>query len=173
MDPKLTWLENLLNHEYTECYLYYSCYEDETDLYIKKIWEEHFCEEITHLHQAADLLKQYEGKEWQQVIPDGNFPELLKLHENKEYVRNILRDTVQLTSVEDEYINIGELPQTALFFNFQDIVNKNVAEEPGHKVIADYIDKKQMDYRYEDKENPIELLRDRKCDNTNVGRRPI
>ena len=31
LDPACTWLENLLNHEYTECYLYYSCYEDETD----------------------------------------------------------------------------------------------------------------------------------------------
>ena len=25
-DPHATWLEMLLLHEYTECYLYYSCY---------------------------------------------------------------------------------------------------------------------------------------------------
>ena len=29
MDPNCTWLENLLLHEYTECYLYDSFYEDE------------------------------------------------------------------------------------------------------------------------------------------------
>ena len=28
MDTTCTWLEGWLNHEYTECYLYYSCYED-------------------------------------------------------------------------------------------------------------------------------------------------
>lgn len=39
LDPGMTWLENLLLHEYTECYLYWSCVEDETDLHIKKIWE--------------------------------------------------------------------------------------------------------------------------------------
>ena len=42
LDPGMTWLENLLLHEYTECYLYWSCVEDETDLHIKKIWEQHF-----------------------------------------------------------------------------------------------------------------------------------
>lgn len=68
LDTRLTWLENLLNHEYTECYLYYSCYEDETDENIKKIWEQHFYQEVAHLHQAAQLLKKYENKEWQQVI---------------------------------------------------------------------------------------------------------
>ncbi len=36
LDPGMTWLENLLLHEYTECYLYWSCVEDETDLHIKK-----------------------------------------------------------------------------------------------------------------------------------------
>ena len=37
-DTNATWLEDLLLHEYTECYLYYSCYEDETDEYIKNIY---------------------------------------------------------------------------------------------------------------------------------------
>ena len=34
-DPCMTPFENLLMNEYTECYLYYSCYEDETDERIK------------------------------------------------------------------------------------------------------------------------------------------
>ena len=28
LDPNMSWLENLLCHEYTECYLYYSCFKD-------------------------------------------------------------------------------------------------------------------------------------------------
>lgn len=173
MDTRLTWLENLLNHEYTECYLYYSCYEDETDPYIKKIWEQHFCEEVTHLHKAVELIKKYEGKEWQQVIPEGTFPELLKIGESKDYVRQILAGTVQQTSIKDNYINVEDVPSDADFFKFQGIINKNVEDVPSHKVIHEYINKNGMDYRYQDKEHPIQALQDRKCDNTSVGRKPL
>lgn len=67
-DTRLTWLEDLLLHEYTECYLYHSCYEDETDCYIKKIWEEHLEQEIAHLHKAAQLLERFEGRCWQEAL---------------------------------------------------------------------------------------------------------
>ena len=39
-----------------------------------------------------------------------------------------------------------------------------------HEVIEKYIDKNGEDYRYEDKESPVKALRDRKHDNTEVGR---
>ena len=55
-------------HEYTECYLYYSCMMTECDLYIRKIWEECLIQEISHLHKAKELLEKYENKSWQQVI---------------------------------------------------------------------------------------------------------
>lgn len=80
-DSTATWLEMLLWHEYNECYLYWSCYMTETDRYIKELWEENFAMEISHLHKAAELLKKYEGKDWQEVIGDGEFPEPLSLHE--------------------------------------------------------------------------------------------
>lgn len=82
LDPTATWLENLLLHEYTECYLYYSFYQDEVDPHIKPIWEMHLHQEIAHLHRAAALLAQYENKQWQQVIPGGTFPKLLKFQDN-------------------------------------------------------------------------------------------
>ena len=69
IDVKEGWLECWLNHEYTECYVYYSCWKDETDKNVKKIWEQCLRQEITHLHIAAECLKKYGKKEWQQVIP--------------------------------------------------------------------------------------------------------
>ena len=81
---------------------------------------------MAHLHKAAELLKKYEGKEWQQVIPDGNFPQLLTLGENKEYVRKVLGETVQLTSIKDEYTDVAKVPAESEFFTFQNIVNKDV-----------------------------------------------
>lgn len=173
LDTKLTWLENLLLHEYTECYLYYSCYEDETDARIKKIWEQNFYEEVAQLHRAAELLKQYEKKEWQQVIPDGCFPELLKLGPNKEYVRDILKSTVEITSLKEDYVEVSKMPQDADFFKFQESLNHDVHAVPSHKVIADKIGKDGVDYRYEDKENPHPSLRDRSSDNTWLGRKSV
>lgn len=61
-DPTPTWLEDLLMHEYTECYLYYSCMMTECDLSVKRIWEECFMQELFHLHIAKDMLLKYEGK---------------------------------------------------------------------------------------------------------------
>lgn len=71
MDSSSTWLEMLLWHEYNECYLYWSNYTTETDRYIKRLWEENFAMEVSHLHKAAELLRKYEGKEWQEVIKNG------------------------------------------------------------------------------------------------------
>ena len=86
LDTNCTWLENWLMHEYVECYLYYSCYEDETDNYIKEIWRNFYYEECGHLQKVAELLKKYEGKDWLTVFPcGGDFPEPLKFGENKEF----------------------------------------------------------------------------------------
>ena len=57
-DPNCSWLENWVMHEYTEAYLYYSMYEDESDENIKKIWKRHFDMECAHLHLACALFLQ-------------------------------------------------------------------------------------------------------------------
>lgn len=170
MDPNATWLEGALMHEYTECYLYYSCFQDETDKYMKKIWEQLFEQEIVHLHKIADLLKRYENKEWQQVIPDGTFPQLLTLGPNIEYVRNILNNTVNLTDNKENYIEVSKLPKDADFFKYQSIINNDVNQVPSHIIIDDYIKQNSKDYRFETEENPIRELRDRTVDNTSIGR---
>lgn len=171
LDPSCTWLENLLMHEYTECYLYYSCYEDEIDPAIKKIWEHHFCQEVAQLHKASELLKQYEGKEWQQVIPDGTFPKLLKLCSNKDYVREVLK-SVRLTAKREDYKDVSELDPDDAFFNYQKRVNREVEQVPSHKVIEEHISQFGIDYRFQETAHPIAALDDRKKDNTEVGRIP-
>ena len=103
MDSTSSWLEMLLWHEYCECYLYWSCYVTETDAYVKGIWEEYLDMEISHLHKAVELLEKYENKTWQEVIPDGEFPAPISLHENIDYVRKILGTTVQFTGVLEDY----------------------------------------------------------------------
>lgn len=172
-DPNETWLERLLMHEYTECYLYYSCFSEETDPYIKKIWEIFFEFEVAQLHKACELLMRYENKHWQEVIPNGTFPKLLSLGPNVEYVRNILKNTVNLTAVREDYAPVTDLPIDFDFFKYQKIVNSDICCVPSHNVIEQYICKNGIDYRFEIDVNPIPELQNRMCDNVCVGRQPL
>lgn len=170
IDTRMTWLENLLMHEYTECYLYYSCYMDETDPHIRKVWEQHLYQEIGHLQKAAELLQKYEGKCWQQLIPCGDFPELLRLHPNKEYIRDVLRNTVCNTAVREDYAPVQTLPLNADFCLYQKQVNSSTACEPSHQTIEKHIMQMGKDYRYQEAPHPIPALDCRTRDNTCVGR---
>lgn len=169
-DVSCTWTEELLMHEYTECYLYYSLWQDETDRQVKRVWERHFNDELCHLHKAAELLQKQEGKHWQQVIPKGEFPQLLKFSPNVEYIRGVLKNTVNVTSVEEDYGEVGSLPKDSRFFLYQSQVNVKDSEVASHGVIAKYIADNGTDYRYQTKEHPVPALRDRTKDNTSVGR---
>lgn len=172
MDPNASWFEMLLWHEYCECYLYWSCYQTETDPYIKGLWEQNLAFEITHLHKASQMLEKYEKKHWQEVIKEGEFPEPICLHENIEYVRKILDDTVQFTSCKEGYKKVKDLPDNADFFKFQDLINPTTDIVPSHVVIEARIKNRGKDYRFEVAENPVVELRNRERDNTSVGRKP-
>ena len=169
-DPNATWMEDWLMHEYTECYLYYSCMMTECDPKIRCIWEECLIQEIAHLHTAKDLLWKYEKKDWMQVIPGGEFPQILELRPNVEYVREIIRTTTGNTQKDENVVPLMQLPLNDRFYSYQETVNHDLCEVASHIVINQRIDKEGMDYRFELGRNPIEELRNRNCDNTQIGR---
>ena len=173
MDVNETWLACLLMHQYTECWLYWSCAETETDMRIKKLWQKLFEQEISHLHVAAQLLKKFEGREWQQVIPNGEFPAPLQLKSNIPYVREVLRLTVEETAVRESYEDVSQIKPDFDYFTYQQIVNRDVNAVPSHMVIEQSIAKNGQDYRWETEKNPIAELQNRKKDNTRVGREPV
>lgn len=168
-DPNSTWLECALMHEYTECYLYYSCYKDETDAYVKAVWEEHFNDELIHLKKISDLLYKYEGKNYLDVLISLDFPELLSFKENKAYIREILK-TIRLTSQKENYISVDSLNGGNTFENYQKTVVKNPNDAPSHIVIDKYINKNGEDLRFETAPHPEKALRNRKEDNVTIGR---
>ncbi len=174
MDASTTWLECLLMHEYCECYLYYSAMSEETNDVAKKIWTSHFEQELSHLHYAAELLKKYEGKEWAQVIPNAEFPTLLTFNDNceknKHYIRNILKNTINNTSVLEEYTDLNNIPDDYEYFKYNNAVNKTPSAVASHKVIDSYIAEFGEDYRFTVAEHPVKCLRNRKEDNINIGR---
>lgn len=167
-DPNCTWLEQWVMHEYTECYLYYSAMVDETDEYIKSIWQDHYEMEVAHLKRACELLEKYERTPVKKVIPDPEFPTLLRFGQNKEYIRKVLK-TVGLTSLEEEYVPAKDLPKDARFFMHLKRTNRQPEDVASHNVIDEYISKFGEDYRYEDKPHPIRSLQNRKSDNVTAG----
>lgn len=171
LDPKCTWLENMLLHEYMECYLYYSFYQDELDPNVKPIWEKHFEQEVAHLHKAAELLAKYENKQWQEVIPGGEFPKLLHFHDTRGYVRDVLDQQITLTANKEDYVNINDLPQNHEYFFYQDRVNHDTGTVPSHVVVERHQGQYNTDYRSESQPHPVEELRDTTVDNTNIARR--
>ncbi len=170
IDPNCTPLENLLMHEYTECYLYYSMYLDEVDARIKEIWERLLLQEIAHLHIAKNMLEKYDRKSYEEVIPDKSVPETVRFRNNKEYIRKVLADTVNITTKQDGYVNVGELDENADFYKYQYATNGSGEDVRSHAVILEHIDKFGEDYRVQDKEHPIEELRSRTSDSIDVGR---
>lgn len=171
-DTRVTWLENLLMHEYTECYLYYSCMKSECDPYIRCIWEECLTQEIAHLHKAKDLLYKYEHKEWQQVIPCGDFPDILILGPNIDYIRQILATTSGNTQKQSDVIALNQLCKGDSFFLYQQIVNHDVSSVATHNIIDQYICARGQDYRYQTEQIPVAPLACRSCDNVTFARIP-
>lgn len=169
-DTTCSWCEELLMNEYAECYLYHSLWLDETDKYVKRVWEQHFDDELVHLHKAAELLQRFDGKVWQQVLDKGEFPEPIRFGSNIEYIRNVLADTVNVTAHGEDYVEVTELPTDSKFFEYQSEVNVRDSDVASHNVIGKYIADNGRDYRFQVAEHPVEELRDRNRDNTTVGR---
>lgn len=169
-DPNMTWLEQWVMHEFTECYLYYSGMQSEQNKNLLSIWKEHFEMECAHLKIASALLEKYERKSYKDVCGDGEFPTLLELGTNKEYVRDVLKNTVNNTSLNKKYFDICDLPKDNIFFQFQnDTINES--NVPSHQVIQKSIENMNKDYRYEDSPNPVKELQNRKKDNTTIARK--
>lgn len=127
LKPCMSRLENLLVHQYVECWLYWSCYETETDTRIRGIWQFMFEQELKHLHIALELLRQYEKKDWQEVIPDAEFPAPLVLESNIEY----------LPDMEDIYFKTNEdkLPEDRKVGYIVITADKGLAGSYNHNIL--------------------------------------
>lgn len=160
MDPRASWFEQLALHEYNECYLYYSFMQEETDPKMKKIWEIHLDMEIEHLRQAGLLMEEYENRSLDEILPE-ELPTLVKFQSNVDYVREVLTNQVDLSSVDGEYCSTGKMPSNARYFSYQKIMNDGGV--PSQQVIEEHIETTGEDYRYEIAgPHPIKDYRDRK-----------
>ncbi len=169
IDTNSTLLECLLWHEYSECFLYWSNMETETDKHIRPIWEQYFEAEVSHLHKAVELLKKYEKKDYTEVIKNPEFPTPLSLHENVEYVRSVLNNSVCFTGDKEDYKCVCKLNSGDRFLDYNSKMIVKPQDDASSEVIKKRIKKCGEDYRYQIKEHPIKSMQNRKKDNITMG----
>jgi hypothetical protein len=103
VDPGETWWEQLVNHEYNECYLYHSFLETESDPRVRAIWELHLNMELEHLRVAADLMRRHDGREAAEVVAP-ELPAPVTFEPNKQYLRELLDTQLDLTTLGTGYV---------------------------------------------------------------------
>jgi hypothetical protein len=159
LDPLDSWLSQLVFHELNECYLYHSMYLQETDPRIRQVWELHRDMEVGQLHAACELLKTYEGRDPQEILPP-SLPETpITFETNKDYVRSVLEATVDLRQDGPGYAEVEDMPAGHRLFAFQAIVNGDSV--PSNEVISLNVEANSRDYRDETEGlNPVIDLRD-------------
>ncbi|RJL24773.1 hypothetical protein [Bailinhaonella thermotolerans] len=155
VDPGETWWEQLVNHEYNECYLYYSFMETESDPRIKQIWELHLNMELEHLHAAIELFKRHDGRDPAEILAPA-MPKPVTFEPNKGYIRELLATQIDLTTLGAGYVREAH----ERFQRYQEGINDNV--KPATERIIDMNrEKNGHEYRLEtDGPHPVERLRD-------------
>jgi rubrerythrin len=160
LDPGCTMLENLAFHEYNECWIYYSFMQEETDPKVKALYEMHLAMEVEHLRIACELIRKVERRDPEEFLPKA-IERPLQFKENKEYVRQVLANQVELTSPETEFVPVADLPEDHRYFAYNRTVNGSWV--PSEEVIAKTIDARGDEYRLETEgPNPVPGLRRKK-----------
>ncbi|WP_433501357.1 hypothetical protein ACQP1K_14160 [Sphaerimonospora sp. CA-214678] len=103
VDPGETWWEQLVNHEYNECYLYYSFMETESDPKVKAIWELHLNMELEHLRIAAEMMRRHDGRDPQEILAP-RLPAPVTFEQNKGYIREVLATQIDYTTLGTGYV---------------------------------------------------------------------
>jgi hypothetical protein len=157
LDPTSTWLENLVLHEFNECWNYWSYLQEEQDPKVRPIYELHLAMELEHLRIAAELMRTIEKRE-PEALMMARSVKPLSIRENKTWLRQVLADQVDLTSKGPDFIPITEVPPGDRYFAYNAQVNDQWV--PSEEVIRQHGEAMGYEYRDEtDGPNPVPGLR--------------
>ena len=155
VDPGETWWERLVNHEYNECYLYYSFLQQESDPTVKAVWELHLEMELAHLQTACDLMRRHDGRDPAEILAPA-LPEPVRFEPNKEYIRHLLATQMDLTTLGAGYVR----EQHERFERMQAQIHGG-EQPPSERVIEQHREMFGGEYRIETEgPHPAEELRE-------------
>jgi len=127
LDPTQTFLEQWLLHEAMEVYNYMSCALQESNPRIKGIWERMLDYEQAHLHLVAELFKVQTRRDPFEILPE-TMPEPLPYDSQRDFVRKVLIEEVNLRSRETEYVGEGEESEQTLAYR-EHLHSEGIASE--------------------------------------------
>src|SRR5918992_3667273 len=154
VDPGETWWEQLVNHEYNECYMYHSMMETESDPKVKAIWELHLNMELEHLRIACDLMRRHDGRDPESILA-AELPPPVTFEPNKEYLRNLLATQIDLTTLGAGYVRDAH----ERFEQMQQQIHGG-EKPPSERVIDEHRAQFDAEYRLQtDGQHPVGSLR--------------
>jgi hypothetical protein len=134
LDPEQSLLENWLIHEAMEAYAYYSCLHQERNPRIQAIWERMLSYELGHLHAVAELFKEHERRDPQEIIGD-ELPDPIPFESQREFVRATLAREVDLRTSGPEFVDLDQEPQSSIDYRN----HMNSEGSPSESVAAGYV----------------------------------
>lgn len=146
LDPTASWFQNLLFHEFNECWMYYSCMQDEPDARVRALYELHLNMEIEHLRIAAELMRRVEKRDPEMLLPP-SLERTLTFKENKAYLRDVLARQIDLTAKDSAFVPVSQLSADDRFFQYQSAANGPWV--PSEAVIEEIRKKGGEEYRLE------------------------
>jgi hypothetical protein len=136
IDPGETPLEKWLLHEATEVYNYWSCLQQESNPYVKSIWDRFLAYELGQLHFVMDLMKDLEKKDPAQLL-ERNLPEPISFTSHRDFVRSVLNDEVDLRASGTQFIAAAQEATNAPSVKYRNQLNQDGS--PSEIIAAGYI----------------------------------
>jgi hypothetical protein len=136
IDPDETWLEKWLLHEATEVYAYWSCLQQETNAFIKKVWERFVDYELGQLHFVGELMKKIEGRDLAELLPK-TLPDPIAFQSQREFVRRTLETEVNLRAAGTKFIDAAQEKPDSPSARYRTQVNS--AGSPSETVASGYV----------------------------------
>lgn len=96
LNPDETPLEKLMLQQAAEVWNYQACAQQESEPRLRALWERFLDYELGHLQVAMALFKSVERRDPAQVLGDGKLPAGIAFKSQRDFVRQVLADEVQL-----------------------------------------------------------------------------
>jgi hypothetical protein len=136
IDPNETWLEKWVLHEACEVYTYYSCVESEENPRIKAIWERFLDYELGQLRFVCDLFEKMERRDVAQII-DEKLPDPIAFRSQRDFVRQVLRQEVNLRAVGADFVPAHQVPKSSPSNMYRAKINSDGS--PSERVAEGYV----------------------------------
>lgn len=130
IDPRTSWLEMAIDHEYNEIYTYNGFLQQEKDPRMRAMWEEHLSEELEHLRLWSELYHKREGKDARRLWPE-QLPKPIALKPSKDYVNQVLANQVELRAVNKQFMPKDRLPKDWASGPYRQTIDANRAPSTG------------------------------------------